>query len=88
LLGRVGPFTTAEQGGQFGDAFGALTSLFNALAFVGLIITILHQRDELRLQRQELALQRKELADTREVLIEQRKQLASQANAARCGGRR
>ena len=79
---RIGPFGTAQDGGQFGDAFGALTSLFNGLAFAGLIITVLLQREDLKLQREELILQRRELSDTREVLIDQRKQLAAQADAA------
>ncbi len=41
--------------GVFGDSFGVLNSLFSGLAFAGVIITILLQRDELRLQREELA---------------------------------
>jgi hypothetical protein len=44
--------------GLFGDKFGAVNALFSALAFAGIIFTIL-------LQRKELALQRKELKDTR-----------------------
>ncbi len=53
-----------SQSGTFGDSFGPLTSLFSGLAFAGLIITIIMQREELELQRHELA-------DTREVLKEQ-----------------
>jgi hypothetical protein len=82
VLSHGGPFRDWETGAQFGNAFGALAALFSALAFAGLIITILMQREELRLQRKELALQRQELADTRQVLNEQRKQLASQADSA------
>ena len=44
-----------EKAAVFGDSFGILNSLFSGLAFVGIIITILLQRDELRLQRIELA---------------------------------
>lgn len=50
-----------NNSGVFGDSFGLLTSLFSGLAFAGLIITIIMQRDELALQRQELALTRNEL---------------------------
>ena len=49
------------KSGVFGDSFGLLTSLFSGLAFAGLIITIVMQRDELALQRQELNLTREEL---------------------------
>ena len=42
----------------FGDSFGVVTALFTALAFGGLIWTVL-------LQGKELSLQRKELAETR-----------------------
>lgn len=46
---------TIEKAGVFGDSFGLLTSLFSGLAFYGIIITILLQREELQLQRIELA---------------------------------
>lgn len=42
------------SGGVFGDSFGILTALFSGLAFAGIIITILLQRIELKLQRKEL----------------------------------
>jgi len=41
--------------GAFGDSFGFLTSLFSGLAFAGIILTVLLQRNELALQREELA---------------------------------
>jgi hypothetical protein len=47
-----------NKSGVFGDSFGLLTSLFSGLAFAGLIITIVMQKDELALQREELKLQR------------------------------
>ena len=47
-----------DRSGLFGDSFGVLTSLFSGLAFAGLIITML-------LQKEELGLQRKELEETR-----------------------
>lgn len=40
--------------GPFGDSFGPLTSLFSGLAFCGIIVTIIMQREELRLQRREV----------------------------------
>ena len=62
--------------GIFGDMFGAVNSLFSGLAFAGIIITILLQRNELKLQRQELI-------DTREVLAEQRDEFAIQNTTLR-----
>ncbi len=56
------PPTAAE----FGDSFGAVNALFSALAFAGIIITILLQRKELALQREELANTRLELKKSAE----------------------
>lgn len=46
-------FGSFDKAGTFGDSFGALTSLFTALAFAGLIFTLFVQKKELSLQRQE-----------------------------------
>lgn len=43
-----------EKAGQFGDNFGVITSLFSGIAFSGVLITLLLQRDELKLQRNEI----------------------------------
>lgn len=43
-----------ERSGQYGDSFGAVNALFSGLAFVGVIVAILLQRQELQLQREEL----------------------------------
>jgi hypothetical protein len=43
--------TTVDKLGVFGDSFGVTTSLFSGLAFAGLILTILLQREELRESR-------------------------------------
>lgn len=40
--------------GTFGDSFGALNALFSGLAFAGLIVTLIMQKDELGMQREEL----------------------------------
>lgn len=50
---------------SFGDMFGATTSLFSGLAFLGLIATLVMQGRELSLQREDLKLNRKELSLTR-----------------------
>lgn len=60
------PPTAAE----FGDSFGAANALFSALAFAGIIITILLQRRELELQRNEL----------KETKLELRKSAQAQEN--------
>jgi len=47
--------------GTFGDAFGALNTLFAGLAFAGVICAIYLQGRELRLQREELEQTREQL---------------------------
>ncbi len=75
VLKQSWPFSDShETNGQFGDAFGALSSLFNGLAFAGLLITIVLQSRELRLQR-------KELRQTSDELAGQKKQLEYQSFA-------
>lgn len=54
--------------GAFGDMFGTVNTLFSGLAFVGIIYTILLQRQELRLQRQELKRARIEYKRTAKAL--------------------
>ena len=51
--------------GEFGDMFGAVNALFSGLAFAGLIITLILQRQELELQREELEQTREELKNQR-----------------------
>lgn len=60
--------------GQFGDSFGAATSLFTGLAFAGVIYTIYLQQKDLTLQREELRLQREEMAASRRELANQAEQ--------------
>ncbi|CAD0220328.1 putative phage abortive infection protein [Chryseobacterium sp. JV274] len=57
--------------GLFGDMFGASNALFTGLSFVGVIIAILLQRQELQLQRNELELTRKEMEQTRDEFVTQ-----------------
>jgi hypothetical protein len=61
-----------SERGQFGDMFGAVNALFSGLAFAGIIITILLQREELSLQRSELQLTRSEFSQQNETLRSQR----------------
>jgi len=58
--------------GTFGDMFGSINALFSGLALAGIIITILLQQKELRLQRQELSETRKEFKIQNETLRIQR----------------
>lgn len=64
--------------GTFGDKFGAVNALFSGLAFAGLIVTLLYQKEELKLQREELAETRKELNAQRMEFQEQNKTLRRQ----------
>lgn len=52
--------------GLFGDMFGASNALFTGLSFVGVIIAIRLQSQELKLQRKELELNRIEMELTRD----------------------
>lgn len=61
-----------EVRGLFGDKFGAVNALFSALAFAGIIFTILLQKRELKLQREELEETRGEFIKQNETLQKQR----------------
>jgi hypothetical protein len=65
--------------GTFGDKFGAINSLFSGLAFLGLIVTLLFQKEELELQRQELSETRKELEGQKKEFQEQNKIMRRQS---------
>lgn len=58
--------------GTFGDMFGLSNAIFSALAFVGIIVTIFLQSQELAEQREELKLTRKEFNQQNETLSLQR----------------
>jgi len=61
-----------EDRGTYGDMFGTINSLFSGLALAGIILTILLQRKELKLQRDELRDTRKEFETQNETLKLQR----------------
>lgn len=67
-----------DKRGQFGDMFGALGAVFSGLAFAGLIVTLIQQHDDLKLQREYLRLQRQEIAQTNLELALQRKEMEEQ----------
>lgn len=49
------------ESGTFGDSFGALNALFTGLGFMGLLVTIFLQREDLKLTREELSETRQEI---------------------------
>ena len=61
-----------EARGTFGDMFGSLNALYSGFALAGIIITILLQKNELKLQREELKETRKEFKIQNETLNIQR----------------
>lgn len=67
-----------EWRGSFGDMFGAVNALFSGLAFAGLIITLIMQHEELKLQRQELKQTNEELEGQKKEFEEQNKTLKVQ----------
>lgn len=64
--------------GTFGDMFGAVNALFSGLAFAGLIVTLLYQKEELKLQREELKETRNELNAQKLEFQEQNKTMKRQ----------
>ena len=64
--------------GTFGDMFGAVNALFSGLAFAGLIVTLLYQKEELKLQREELRETRNELNAQKLEFQEQNKTMKRQ----------
>jgi hypothetical protein len=70
LTWPISKFSVANAG-VFGDSFGVLTSFFSALAFVGVIWTLVNQREELKLQREEWESQKNELSDNKKELMKQ-----------------
>lgn len=65
-------FIESDLRGTFGDMFGSVNALFSGLALAGIILTILMQKQELKLQRDELSETRKEFATQNETLKLQR----------------
>ena len=62
----------------FVDMFGAVNALFSGLAFAGLIVTLLYQKEELKLQREELKETRNELNAQKLEFQEQNKTMKRQ----------
>jgi hypothetical protein len=67
-----------EDRGVNGDMFGAVNALFSGLAFAGLIVAILLQKDELTLQREELKFTRDEFRGQKEQMELQNETLRKQ----------
>ena len=61
-----------DKSGLFGDSFGIITSWFSGLAFAGIIITIVMQKDELALTRNVLTEQKDEMAAQNTTMLLQR----------------
>lgn len=57
----VSCFLSYEEGGQFGDRFGATTSLFGGITIIGLLLTIFLQRQEILDGKKEFKQQNKTL---------------------------
>ncbi|MBD8252503.1 putative phage abortive infection protein [Pantoea agglomerans] len=62
---------TISNAGVFGDSFGVLTSLFSALAFGGVAVTIAMQKDIFDIQKLEMEAQKTELAINRKEMRKQ-----------------
>lgn len=76
-----------SKSGVFGDTFGGLNAIFSGTALVGVIVSILLQREELRLQGEELRMTRGELRRTAEAQEKAERALQEQAEAMRLTAR-
>ncbi|NOS91852.1 MAG: hypothetical protein HOP30_08015, partial [Cyclobacteriaceae bacterium] len=74
----IDKYLSYEQGGQFGDRFGATTSLFGGLTIVGLLYTIFLQREDLKIARETNRLSIEELQISNSRFAEQNKVLELQ----------
>lgn len=59
--------------GEYGDIYGGLNTLFTGFAFVGLVVTILLQRQEMKETRDEFAEQTKQFKEQSVLLAEENK---------------
>lgn len=57
--------------GEYGDIYGGLNTLFTGLAFVGLVVTILLQRQEMKETREEFEAQTEQFEEQTRLLNEQ-----------------
>lgn len=64
--------------GVFGDSYGALNTLFSALAFTGIIASIYFQQEELKTTRAELKASREEMKSQGEQFSQQTKAMQKQ----------
>ena len=74
-----------DNSGVFGDSFGGINSLFSGLAFAGIIITILIQSEELKLQREMLEEQKNEMNRFADAVENSERELAEQADHLKLG---
>lgn len=72
-----------EKSGQFGDSFGALTSIFTALGFLGIAYTIYLQNKQMKIQMDMLKNQQEELALTRDEIKGQKIEMDIQNRISR-----
>ncbi|MBL4761243.1 MAG: hypothetical protein JKY93_00920 [Gammaproteobacteria bacterium] len=73
----------AIQPGTFGDMFGGVNALFSGFAFIGVVIAIVLQSQELKLQRLDLEKTREVMVDQKQALEEQRAQMELQNQTMR-----
>lgn len=72
--------TVPNDAGLIGDSFGLVNALVSGLAFIGLIVTLRMQKQELRLQRQELKETREQFERSATAQEESEKQLQRQVD--------
>lgn len=73
--------SSLAKAAEYGDSFGHVNALFSGLAFAGVIITILLQWNELRLQRQEIDESQRTWRDTADAQKRSHEALKEQADS-------
>lgn len=71
LMTQVTHFHGKVSYGEYGDIYGGLNTLFTGLAFVGLVVTIILQHQELKETRNEFKEQTKQFEKQTDILKEQ-----------------
>lgn len=61
-----------EDRGTLGDMFGVVNAVFTGLAFVGVVLTVILQRNDLKIQKEERVAAEDELKEQKAVLVIQR----------------
>jgi len=61
-----------QDRGNYGDMFGIVNAIFSGLAFLGIIVNLMYQREDLRIQRDEIRQTNQEFRIQNDTMLKQR----------------